>query len=297
MERTECLTIVDSNRRELACHGTAAWPIACYYDDFGRFELPWHWHDELELAILIEGTAVFTAGNEHIRMGKGDGIFVNAGVLHAVRDASANCRFRSVVFHHRLVGGGQDSVIHQNYILPLIQNTALECVRFSAGIPWQARALEALERAWQENAEERPGYEFRVRGALSDLIGLLWENLPELRAENPGKPLRDATRIKQMLGFIHEHYSENLPIRAIAQAASLSDSECLRCFRASIGTTPNRYLRDYRIQRAAQLLTETNLPVATVAERCGFSDVSYFTKTFRLLRGTAPATYRRNHTQ
>ena len=294
MERTECLTTVDSNRRELASHGTAAWPIACYYDDFNRLELPWHWHDELELAILIEGSAVFTAGNERIQMGMGEGIFVNAGVLHAARGASPNCRFRSIVFHHRLVGGGQDSLIHQNYILPLIQNTALECVHFSAEVPWQARVLEALERAWHENVQERPGYEFRVRGALSELVGLLWENLPDL-AENPGKPLRDATRIKQMLGFIHEHYGENLPIRAIAQAASLSDSECLRCFRASIGTTPNRYLRDYRIQRAAQLLTETNLPVATVAERCGFSDVSYFTKTFRLLRGTAPAAYRRNH--
>ena len=293
MEHTEALTTVDSTQRELAAHGTAAWPIACYQDDFSRFELPWHWHDELELAILTEGDAVFAAGSEKIPMGTGEGIFVNAGVLHAAWSASTNCRFRSVVFHHRLVGGSPDSVFHRNYILPLIQNAALDHVSLSPNVPWQSQALEALNRAWQENVEERPGYEFRVRSALSELIGLLWENLPALRAEEPGKPMRDATRIKQMLGFIHDHYGENIPIRRIAAAASLSDSECLRCFRSAIGTTPNRYLRDYRIQRAAQLLTETNLPVAAVAEQCGFADVSYFTKTFRQLRGMAPAAYRR----
>ena len=293
MQKKKCLTAVDSTQRELAAHGTAAWPIACYYDDFGRMELPWHWHDELELAILMEGSATFAVGNEKLTMQTGEGIFVNAGVLHAAWGDTPECRFRSVVFHPRLVGGSLEGAIYQNYVLPLIQNGALECVHFSPQLLWQGRALELLKAAWISNEDRKPGYEFRVRGALSELVGLLWENLPQLRQEQPGKPLRDVSRIKQMMGFIHEHYSEVLTVRAIAAAASLSDSECLRCFRSTIGIPPNRYLRDYRIQRAAQLLTETGLPVAAVAEQCGFSDVSYFAKTFRQLRGTAPSAYRR----
>ena len=292
MQKKKCLTEVDSTRRELVSHGTAAWPVACYYDDFSHTELPWHWHDELELAVLIEGSATFAVGSGKLSMEEGEGIFVNAGVLHAAWGNTPACSFRSVVFHPRLVGGSVEGAIYQNYVLPLIQNAALECVRFSREIPWQARALELLETAWQCNEQGRPGYEFRVRGTLSELVALLWENLPQLQVR-PGKPLRDVSRIKQMLAFIHEHYGEALTVGDIAGAASLSDSECLRCFRATIGVPPKRYLRDYRIQRAAQLLTETGLPVAAVAEQCGFSDVSYFTKTFRQLRGTAPAAYRR----
>ena len=293
MQKKKCLTVVDNTQRELAVHGTAAWPVACYYDDFSLMELPWHWHDELELAILIEGTATFAVGNAKITMHKGEGIFVNAGMLHAAWGDTPECRFRSIVFHPRLVGGSVEGAIYQNYVLPLIQNGALEYVRFSPETPWQGRALELLEKAWLGNEERLPGFEFRVRSALSELIGLLWENLSQLRQEQPGKPLRDVSRIKQMMGFIHEHYGEPLSVRSIAASASLSDSECLRCFRATIGIPPNRYLRDYRIQRAAQLLTETGLPVAAVAEQCGFSDVSYFTKTFRQLRGMAPAAFRR----
>ena len=293
MQNKKCLTTVDSTQRELAVHGTAAWPVACYYDDFSRMELPWHWHDELELAILMEGSATFAVGNEKVTMRTGEGIFVNAGVLHAAWGNTPQCRFRSIVFHPRLVGGSAEGAIHQNYILPLIQNGALEYVHFTPDIPWQAQALDLLEDAWTANEAQNTGFEFRVRACLSSLVGLLWENLSQLRRGHTGKPLRDVTRIKQMLGFIHEHCGENLTVRSIAAAASLSDSECLRCFRATIGIPPNRYLRDYRIQRAAQLLMETGLPVAAVAEQCGFSDVSYFTKTFRQLRGMAPAAYRK----
>ena len=175
MAQSGCMTTVDSNQRELTAHGSAAWPIACYNDDFSRFDLPWHWHDELELTILMEGRAVFAVGGEKIALGPGEGLFINAGVLHAAWGVTPNCRFRSVVFHHRLVGGSPDSVFHRNYILPLIQNAALEHVVFSPNVPWQARGLEAMGRAWQENVEAAPGYEFRVRNALSELVGLFVE--------------------------------------------------------------------------------------------------------------------------
>ena len=151
MDKKKCMTVVDNTRRELAAHGTAAWPVACYYDDFSLMELPWHWHDELELAILMEGTATFAVGNSKMTMHKGEGIFVNAGVLHAAWGDTPECRFRSIVFHPRLVGGSLEGAIYQNYVLPLIQNGALECVRFSPEVPWQRRALELLEGAWLSN--------------------------------------------------------------------------------------------------------------------------------------------------
>ena len=77
-----------------------------------------------------------------------------------------------------------------------------------------------------------------------------------------------------------------------ARAASLSVSECLRCFHAGLGTTPYRYLMDVRLERAARLLVETDLPVATVATRVGFRDASYFARQFRRCTGLSPRQYR-----
>ncbi|MBR1455844.1 MAG: helix-turn-helix transcriptional regulator, partial [Oscillospiraceae bacterium] len=88
-------------------------------------------------------------------------------------------------------------------------------------------------------------------------------------------------------------YAEDIRIRHIAQSAAVSESECLRCFRALIGSTPNRYLNQYRLRRAGQLLRGTELKVAEIAEACGFREMSYFARAFRLAYGVAPSEYRR----
>lgn len=46
MALTECNTTVGSDGRELLEHGTTAFPIACYEDDFRVSNVPWHWHEE-----------------------------------------------------------------------------------------------------------------------------------------------------------------------------------------------------------------------------------------------------------
>lgn len=294
MALPSCKTAVDGSQRELVEHGTPAFPIACYHDDFSRENLPWHWHEELEFAVLTEGTAIVAAGNEKFTMHTGDGIFINSGVLHAAWDVDHSCcRFHSIVFHPRLVGGSQDSVFYLNYILPLLRNKGLECLFLSMDIPWQSAALQAVENAWQACAREIMGYEFRVRSQLSELIFLLCSNVPGAMQQPDLRLQRDRERIKGMIGYIHDHYSEQIRMEDIAREVGISESECLRCFRATIGTTPIAYLRQYRVQRAAQLLSETGTPVAAVAEGCGFQDVSYFTKTFREMKGMAPAAYRR----
>lgn len=289
-----CNTAVDSEGRELVDHGTTAFPIACYHDDLGREEVPWHWHGELEAAVITQGRAIVAAGNEKYTIGPGEGFFVNSGILHGCWDADASgCRFHSMVFHPRLVGGSLDSVFYQNYVLPLTENHALESIHLKPDIPWQSQALTAMETAWQACAGEPPGFEFRVRGALSDLILLLRDNGPAARRQPGAKSLRDGERIKEMLQFIHDHFAEALSTRQIAGSAAISESECLRCFRTAIGTTPIQYLRQYRIQRAVQLLTTTQTRISDIAAVCGFQDVSYFTKTFREIKGCPPGEYRK----
>ena len=72
----------------------------------------------------------------------------------------------------------------------------------------------------------------------------------------------------------------------------LSESECLRCFRSSIGMPPIQYVKRYRVQKAAELLTSTDQKIAEIGAQCGFQDTSYFTRTFREIKGVTPGEYR-----
>ena len=294
MALTECNTTVGSDGRELLEHGTTAFPIACYEDDFRISDVPWHWHEEWEAVLVTQGNCLVAAGNQKANLQVGDGFFVHSGALHGCWDVNhSECRFHSMVFHPRLVGGSLDSIFHQQFVQPLLDHNGPELIVLKPTIPWQKQVLEALEAAWQQYVREDDGFPFRVRNALSELVWLLHSHLSPAASAVSQKSLRDAQRMKAMLTCIHSQYGSELSTAAIAASASVSESECLRCFRSTIGTTPIQYLKHYRIQQAAKLLMETGEKVSDIAAVCGFQDMSYFTRTFRKLMGCVPTEYRK----
>jgi hypothetical protein len=122
---SECNTSVDRYFREQIQHGTTAFPCACYYDDLAKEDVPWHWHDELEAAIVTEGAIHVVIGSEQFDLSTGDGFFVNASALHSCQGLTLEgCRLHSLVFHPRLVGGSAESSFDQSYVLPVTQTRA-----------------------------------------------------------------------------------------------------------------------------------------------------------------------------
>lgn len=294
MAITLCGTKTNRQGMELAQHGTGLFPIACYYEDLSREPVPWHWHYELEVGVILRGRAVVCAGTERFALGPGEGFFINSEVLHALwsQDASP-CLLRSAVFHPRLIGGSVDSVFWQNYVGPLIADGARQSVRFDGTAPWHRQAAEAVADAWQSCAGEAPGHDLQVREALSRLAFLLSRHRPARADRPPEKVLRNEARVKRMLRFIEDNYDSPLTTAAIAGSAMVSESECLRCFRSTIGAAPIQYLKQFRIQKAAELLLSSGESVGEIGAKCGFPDASYFAKTFRELKGCTPSDYRK----
>ena len=282
-----------SQGQELTSHGTPLFPVAFYYDNLEHDRVPWHWHDEMEAVFVASGETTVSAGRQRFTLRAGQGFFVNANVLHSAQGTrSTHCRYHSLVFHPRLVGGGIDSVFWQAYLRPLI-GSGIRGIAFDGTQPWHAKALEKIEAAWQEGAAEAPGYEFRVRSALSELIFMITLNLPKASAGLSEKAARDSERIKRMLRHIQRSFAEEITVADIARSALISESECLRCFRDTIGVPPIQYVKRYRVQRAAELLSATDRKIADIGAQCGFQDTSYFTRSFREIKGMTPGEYRR----
>lgn len=289
---SSCAAATDRQGRELTEHGTALFPLACYQDELSKNPVPWHWHDELEAFWVEAGRAVLCVEGERRALVRGEGCFINAGALHSVEEGGADSRLRSLVFHPRLVGGSVESIFWQGYLRPILEDSSFSFVCLDSALPWQREGLEAIEAAWRCCALEPPGYEFQAREALSRLIFLLSEHRPAVRSAPSEKSLRDTRRLKAMLQFVQEHLGEELTVERIAESASLSESECLRCFRAVIGAAPIQYVRQLRVQRAAELLAVTDRKISEIGALCGFQEMSYFSKTFRTLKGCTPSEYR-----
>lgn len=284
----------DQHGRELIEHGTPLFPVACYHDNIRETEVPWHWHDELEILVMETGSArVCVNGIDYI-VKEGEGFFINTRALHSVwRTGEGPCYLRSIVFHPRIVGGSVDSILWQKYLEPLLGDPYRPCVYLPNGQEWERDASGAMEKAWQMCVSEEEGFEFAAREQLSRFIFLLTKYCPVTEKKPSEKTLRDGERIKVMLQYIQEHFDRELSIAEIAQSASISENECLRCFHSMIGNTPIQYVKQVRIQKAAELLVSTDRKISEIGTLCGFQEMSYFAKTFRELKGCTPGAFRK----
>lgn len=104
-----------------------------------------------------------------------------------------------------------------------------------------------------------------------------------------------AGRLKRVLEFMHAHMGEVLPLSDLAAVAGLSESQFGRAFREATGESPHRYLISIRIQRARELLLQSDLPLIEVALQCGFERPNCFATTFRKATGLCPREWRTMH--
>jgi AraC-like DNA-binding protein len=84
-------------------------------------------------------------------------------------------------------------------------------------------------------------------------------------------------------------------VPALARAAHLSPAHFSREFRAAFGETPHQYLLTRRLERAAELLRNTDRSVADICFTVGLSSVGSFTTSFGRTFGLSPTVYRAAH--
>lgn len=279
--------------RELVQHGSALFPIACYAEDLESYAVAWHWHEEFEYILAVQGPLNVNVGKTRLTLQTGQGVLINSGVLHAVEQAgTSGAMLHSGVFHPRLVGG-MDTIFWQKLIRPLLQPGAPAFFWLEEEEPRQRQVLAHLRNAWNAVAEEPFDYENQVRYHLSAALHLLSIQCADEKRKVSRQEQIAAERMKQMLRFVEEHYAEELTAERIAADAALSESACLRSFRQVLGITPIQYVKQFRVEKAAELLRSTQLKTGEIGAECGFADGSYFIKTFREIKHCTPKEYRK----
>ena len=284
---------VDETGKELLSYGTPDFPVAFFDDDLTKIRVPWHWHEEMEIVVLLSGTVTVRIANHVFTLQGGEGYFANSGVLHAADLLSDTGHQHCLIFSPALVSPARD-LIFNTYVKPIWKNPALPCIHLKPDIPWQKDILAAGEQAFEAGAWEQTDFPMIVRDQVTRIFSVLVKNQESLSQglSFTDRDRENELRIKKTLTFIETHYAEKITIEDIAGSADISVSTCLRLCRQVLGTTPVSYLASYRLQQAESLLKTSEASVGTIAEACGFPDAGYFIKCFRRAYGTTPARYR-----
>jgi AraC family transcriptional regulator len=99
-------------------------------------------------------------------------------------------------------------------------------------------------------------------------------------------------RLQQAIDYIEAHLDEKLSLDAIATELNLSVHYFCEIFTQSTGMPPCKYVLQQRVERAKQLLKQSDQPLTEIALDCGFANQSHFSRHFTKLAGIAPKKYR-----
>lgn len=293
-----CKLTIDSGQHELEMRGTPMFPCGAYFSNIGENltgEIPWHWHDEIEVLVVHSGIIHINLTDMELILKEGEGVFINSNVLHSAQVVdNTDCTLHSLVYHTSLISGAAESVFEQRYIRPLVNRRSLPAVPLYCENEWQQEAIQYVQEAYKAYKTEKFGYEFIVRENLSHVWYLIITNNLSFLEEKNQSETQDTIRIKTMMNFLHQHYSESLDLDDIANIANISERECLRCFQRTIGISPMQYLLKHRVSVSALLLLDTDLPIAEICTLSGFDSPSYFSKIFKRFMLYSPTIYRKS---
>lgn len=293
---------INSKRMETTRIGTFDFPLAVHKNDLKKNVLGfvnWHWHYEFQLTYVVRGTISVFFNQQTIDLHEGQGIYINPEVLHMIRDRyDSDAMFISLDVSPKLLTSFPNSVFERSYVKPVFCSSAADAVILNPGVFWQKKILDEAMSIEQDYKSRSFGWELAVSSSLyaiwKELVCHLHESLTEHDAPAAdGARMRRNQRIKEILSYIREHFTEKITLDEIAKHLHLSTNECCRFFKKNMNCTLFEYITEYRLSKSMELLEHTDLPVSQIAYESGFGSSSYFIEKFRKNVGMTPAAFRK----
>ena len=295
-----------SSTRTALCH----WPLGAQHpivplelrhEHYAGADTGLHCHvDFLALYVVREGGGVHCIDGRSYPLARGDVYLMPAGATHEYRDhhnlAIDACYFTTELFNEaeleslrelpgfwRLFAGEGEAVHHWRPRSP----------------QWKVvlDALAELDQEWTEGSRSGP---LLLRSGFYRLLVHLARSREGAEAargngakRGPGAVHRTEPGIEAILRFCEANFGAPLSVPQLAARLFLTPGHFSEKFAREVGVPPKTYLRRLRVEKARQLLLETELSTTQIALRTGFGDAAHFSRAFRAATGEAPSLFRK----
>jgi AraC-like DNA-binding protein len=251
----------------------------------------WHCHDEYELH-LIEATSGRMFVGDHIGHFE-PGQLVLTGPRLPHNWISTECPEGGVPVRDRVIQFAHGPIEHAASRLPELAEALPLLARARYGLEFRGladQARAAFTRIKESSGLKRFG-EFCL--LLSELASCTeYHLLSSVQLQN-GDDEAAQRRINDVIVYLTEHSHEPLTLPELCARFNMSESRFSRVFRRATGHTLTDFVNRLRVNRACQLLMDTQLFVTSICYDVGFNNVANFNRRFLEIKGMTPTEFRR----
>lgn len=261
--------------------------VPCYYST-------WHYHPEVEIILMLEGTGTGFVGDGFINFSPGTLSLIGSNAPHVwlnekkYYEEGAGLKARSIVvkFREDFLGGHFFQVPEMVRIRALLKNAV-------RGLIFTGRRSASLSGMVQGIVKDQDPLD-----RLLILLRIL--RLMSLHSEfkyvshrpfhEKGNP-QDIDRIDKIYKFLMNNFTRRIDLSEVAEIASLSPTAFCRYFKSRTSKTFSQFLNEIRIGHACKLLIERDLTISEVCYQSGFNYPSNFHKQFKKINKITPQAY------
>ena len=251
--------------------------------------LEWHEHDELEIIFPLKGHYKYEfKGHRPVLLGSEDFTVIPGGVMHRLDDAIDPPGARIHIYLKnpidRSAADGTFTSAEHARLYRTLSRRPLRCLRAP---PRLKAALAPLARIII------PGKEDLSEDARMRVRFLCCLVLCECVSGSSGAVGRSDSHIfDEAVKWLERNYSSHVPMDRLVAHIGYSRPMFFDLFKRQTNMTPGEFLRNFRIRKAKEMLSRTNMPVRCVGKACGLGAPAHFSRLFKKMTGLTPLAYR-----
>ena len=164
---------------------------------------------------------------------------------------------------------------------------------FTEEYPVRSVFAVCMEDATDEYSSKDVCYRLPVMANIYRMMSALLRYYSGVRDDLDRVVYHNVLRLRDVVYYIAEHYTEKIYIEKLAEMVNVSADYFTKMFRDSIGKTPIEYINALRVNGAMEMLCNTELSMAEIADKIGFCNPNYFHKIFKQYMNVGPLAYRK----
>lgn len=260
-----------------------------------------HTHDYIQIWYVMYGCCEHWIGSNCHKLVKGDIFVLPPFVVHEIRETNSDgveiigCEFSAGFINENLPEDGERSSLFDfAYLEPFLVSMDNVKPRLHLTGKAQAKVESLMTDMLQEYKDEKKYYELNIKADLLKLLAIIareYENCGKTENYEIFERYRDA--INSAIRYINENYARQIYIDDVCRIAMMSNTYFSHLFKQITGKTFVEYVNNLRIQKAAELLGQSDAPISRICFDVGFNDMAYFYRVFKKETGLSPSQYRK----
>ena len=273
-------------------HGTKDDPFSTYHIQNGgqSFQIPVHWHDELEIIYVKSGFLTVNISGENYIGKPGDAFVVSPGNLHFMGSQTGTVDYFTFLFPLKYIAFRTDDMLDDKLIEPLNSGHLMISPEIKDTVKEQCEQLARVYAAEIDESESKITVQIKKKIILLQFIHELWKKGFIVENDTTGRN----TVEKEMVSYIQQNYTGKILLREFGEQFHLSEKYISRYFKDHFHITLSQYVTYLRLEHAKQMLQETDISVTEVAMQSGYQNISYFIRSFKKTYGVSPLKYRKS---